>query len=98
MIQQIDLREKKRELILLAKQTNNMPTLLYAFNKLIDFCNKGKYKDNFNWATTREDIIYLMHEAMTGVNKYPQQKPIDNFLHVMDNWKEFKINNNKKRN
>lgn len=97
-MQEKNIIQKKRELILLAKETNNMPTLIYAYNKLIDFCNKGKYKDNFNWATTREDIIYLMHKAMTGANAYPQQKPIDNFLHVMDNWKEYKKNNGKKRN
>lgn len=97
MIPETDLIQKKRELVLLAKQTGNMPTLIYAYNKMIDFCNKDKYRERFNWAN-KEELINLMHKAMTGVNAYPQQKPIDNFIHVMDNWKEFKKNNDEKRN
>lgn len=81
---------------MLAKKTNNMPTLIYAYNKMIDFCVKEKNKLNLS---NKENIIDIMHKAMVEISPYQQQqKTTDNFLHVMDNWKEYKKNNNKKRN
>jgi hypothetical protein len=88
-MQEKTIIEKKRELVLLAKQTGNMPTLLYAFNKMIEFCMKDKEK--FKW-TNKEELINIMHKAMTGTLSYPQQQPVDNFIHVMNNWKEYKQN------
>ena len=85
---------------MLAKKTNNMPTLIYAYNKMIDFCVKEKKENRLNWSN-KENIIDIMHKAMVEISPYPykqQQKPTDNFLQVMDNWKEYKKNNNKKRN
>ena len=88
-MQEKNIIEKKRELVLLAKQTGNMPTLIYAFNKMIEFCMKDKEK--FKW-TNKEELINIMHKAMTGTLSYPQQQPVDNFIHVMNNWKEYKQN------
>ena len=77
---------------MLAKQTGNMPTLLYAFNKMIDFCVREKP----NW-TNKEDIIRLMHKAIVEVKPYSQQQTMedfihDNFIQVMNNWKEYRQN------
>ena len=81
---------------MLAKKTNNMPTLIYAYNKMIDFCVKEKNKLNLS---NKENIIDIMHKAMVEISPYQQQqKPTDNFLQVMDNWKEYKKNNDKKCN
>lgn len=92
-MQEKTIREKKRELILLAKQTGNMPTLLYAFNKMIDFC----VKDRLNW-TDKEDVIKLLHKAIVEVKPYSRQQKTmedfvhDNFIHIMNNWKEYRQN------
>lgn len=76
---------------MLAKKTNNMPTLIYAYNKMIDFC----MKERPNWSN-KENIIDIMHKAMVEISPYQQQQKsmnkfmYDNFIHVMDNWKEYK--------
>ena len=86
---------------MLAKKTNNMPTLIYAYNKMIDFCVKEKNKLSLS---NKENIIDIMHKAMVEISPYQQQQKsmnkfmYDNFIHVMDNWKEYKKNNNKKCN
>ena len=86
---------------MLAKKTNNMPTLIYAYNKMIDFCVKEKNKLNLS---NKENIIDIMHKAMVEISPYQQQQKsmnkfiYDNFIQVMDNWKEYKKNNDKKRN
>ena len=88
---------------MLAKKTNNMPTLIYAYNKMIDFCVKEKKENRLNWSN-KENIIDIMHKAMVEISPYQQQQKsmnkfiYDNFIHVMDNWKEYKKNNDKKRN
>jgi hypothetical protein len=99
-MQEKNIIQKKRELVMLAKKTNNMPTLIYAYNKMIDFCVKEKKENRLNWSN-KENIIDIMHKAMVEISPYPyqqKQKPTDNFLQVMDNWKEYKKNNDKKRN
>lgn len=101
-MQEKNIIQKKRELVMLAKKTNNMPTLIYAYNKMIDFCLREKKENRLNWSN-KENIIDLMHKAMVEISPYQQQKSMnkfiyDNFLHVMNNWKEYKKNNNKKCN
>ena len=69
-------------LVTLAKKTNNMPTLMYATEQLRKLRIKTfkLYQGELN---TLYDAVTL-HDSLKG------EKLENNFIKIMDNWKEYK--------
>ena len=80
--------EQSLTLVLLAKKTNNMPTLMYAVDQLHIFRIK-----NPEWNWKHRDIIKTFYDTISMSNKLTGQKLEDNFIQIMNNWKEFKHSN-----
>jgi len=80
--------EQSLTLVRLAKKTNNMPTLMYAVDQLHIFRIKTP---EWNWK--HRDIIKTFYDTISMSNKLTGQKLEDNFIQIMNNWKEFKRSN-----
>lgn len=81
--------EQTTILVQLAKKTNNMPTLMYAVDQLhrLRQQNPLLFQKGF---TRHRDIIKSFYDTISLSNKLAGQKLEDNFIRIMDNWKEFK--------
>ena len=76
-------------LVQLAKKTNNMPTLMYAVDQLhrLRRQNPILFQKGF---TRHRDIMKSFYDTISLSGRLAGQKLEDNFIKVMDNWKEFK--------
>ncbi len=80
-------------LVTLAKKTNNMPTLMYAVDQLHRLRQQNPELFHIGF-TIHRDIMKSFYDTISLSNRLTGQKLEDNFIKVMDNWKEFKHRNN----
>ncbi len=72
-------------LVQLAKKTKNMPTLMYAVNQMYKF----RYQNPaVNWR--HRDIMKSFYDSVSLSNRLTGERLEENFIHVMNNWKELK--------
>lgn len=84
--------EQTITLVTLAKKTNNMPTLMYAVEQIYRLKKQcGLFNEN---NIRHRDIMKSFYDTISLSNRLAGQKLEDNFIKVMDNWKEFKHRNN----
>ena len=76
-------------LVQLAKKTNNMPTLMYAVDQLHRLRQRNPILFQTGFIRHR-DIIKSFYDTVSLSNRLAGQKLEDNFVNVMNNWKEYK--------
>lgn len=84
-ITHLDIRQKKRELVLLAKKSGNVHMLNYMLYKLINFGERLHKPYN-----TQDDVIDNMYKSITGVYPRTRENIEKNFDEAMRNWKTYK--------
>ena len=84
-ITHLDTRQKKRELVLLAKKSGNVHMLNYILYKLISF--QERIHKPYN---TQDDVINNMYESITGVYPRTRENIEKKFDEAVRNWKAYK--------
>ena len=92
--------QETKELVRLAKKTNNMPTLMYTIHMLTIFYNNNDYMQavNKNKKFTTQDVIQAFYKTVATADfsslSYSSEKEVEeNFILIMNNWKQFKKSN-----
>ena len=80
-ITHLDIRQKKRELVLLAKKSGNVHMLNYMLYKLLDF------GERIHKPYTQDEVIDNMYKSITGGTREDIEKK---FNEVVRNWKTYK--------
>ena len=84
-MQEKNIIQKKRELVILAKKSGNVHMLNYMLYKLINFGERLHKPYN-----TQDDVIDNMYNSITGVYPRTRENIEKKFDEAVRNWKIYK--------
>ena len=90
-MQEKNIIQKKRELVMLAKKSGNVHMLNYMLYEFINF--RERIHKPFS---IQDDVIDNMYESITGVYPRTRENIEKKFDEAVRGWKIYKKNNNKK--
>ena len=86
-----EITRKKKQLVILAKKTGNMPILEFMYNDIVNHYNN---KLIIKPGLTRNDVICGIYETIVEIVPNTPENITENFKKIMNNWKKYM----KKRN